>query len=750
MFALLISLPGWGQSGREPGDPPSLECEEPLNVIHYTHNITSLNSLPCMGPADPETGTSARTQTFAIAINNGNSFGYQITSTKSIEVVQLPNPPGEFHVLGAYVFDLRFLEPGWHTISIKSINNNTCEEEAIFDIPVLCDCPSFSYTVTGNPNTTTVIEASDIDDLSNKNHFVIGDLEIRATQTANAQSPTFNITGSSFNVLGRVQYNPSSPGGTIFGPKISITRIDPQTGNSNSSKGLTLESSNFNGLDCFGMWKGIEISDSLASQPPFILFRNISIKDGLVGVNILTGSRFALKLESSKIDACLYGIIAKRDGLGQALGLSINSLNKPLLKPFDYGLNSTGRNESFDNGNTINRFYTTIGFWQATDRVSTSLNLPFTNISNCLVGFKYGDGNKLSTMNPNLIENVKIANCHLTNLWLNVPDNIAVRTCEFTLKNLFEGNKVTTQILGLVPSFVGPELIGNLSVPSLTFSNHYGIYMQNGLTLNLMNSDFIDKTLTNQVSYIDRPIGLYCSHLGSMERVKMIFNDNHNNSPLGEGDIATAEVRATACIIDATGNSPQTSKTTEIRDSWFRNVKSAFVFKNTTFSILSIGCNYFQNVYTGFDLTASSSFSNDLGTTTVPCGNRFTWNDTYYGLPNVAPNDCKVVVGNNTSPTYFGFANEEIIIGLGNLTPNFNNGTGIQKGLPGAACPNAVRDPIPPKVKPVTKPFEIDPNHFGIYNLLGRKVAEINSHEGSLPNGFYLKLDENGKTIFSK
>ncbi|WP_414524023.1 hypothetical protein, partial [Umezakia ovalisporum] len=220
--------------------------------------------------------------------------------------------------------------------------------------------------------------------------------------------------------------------------------------------------------------------------------------------------------------------------------------------------------------------------------------------------------------------------------------------------------------------------------------------------------------------------------------------------PLEQGDINLAEVRAIGVISDAVNYSATLES--NIKDSWFRNLKTAFVFRNSTLADLAIGCNYFQNIHTGVDLTSNSSFGNPLGTASAPCGNRFTWYDAYFGLPNVAPNDCKILVtmNNVTNQTYFRFTNENPAISYGNLLIGNGPNPGIPQNQTNQSCPNAVRDPFSQRVKPIDKPIVPDPIQMGFYNLMGLKVGDVNFPEENLPLGIYLKVDEKGKKIIRR
>ncbi len=754
MFALLISLPGWGQNGREPDPTPCPDPSIPMQVQHFFYQN---NGLPCLTEViyENEDQTYETNFHYIVITRSSSTPGYNITSTSPITVEQVLNPPSlpiESNILDV-VYRVKFHSGGWTNLTITPSDPTSCEIPTEISVPVLCSCPTQSYNVLGIPGDLVTIDNANLSLIGSGVNYVIGDLEF------NGSTGTLFITDKKFKVLGRNAYfETNQPGGLVYGPTITLTTKNRSTG-AITNNGLVIEKqagdSYLEGDPCFGMWGGIVVDDSIDQSVSFskINIKTTKIADAYVGVKSIPGSNKVLSLSDVNIDACMFGIVSTRDGISELNNVEINYLNKSLFKPFDYSPTGYSPNRIFDiaTSNLKAKFYTQIGLWQASDRVADDLSTFAVKIKDCIIGVKYGNGINLNSTNTSTIKGFEIASCHFTGFHILALNPIKISDTKISIKELYDGNYTTYQANGLLSQFSGNPMIENLNNVSQRFTNHYGIFSQLGHPLSLLKTEIVDKTVPKQTNYNDRPIGMFCKNIRNIEQSKFIFNDNHNNSPLGEGDITTAEVRAIGVIADAVNYSA--SVESKIKESWFRNLKTAVVFRNTVFSgtnKLTVGCNYFQNVHTGFDLTAASSFTNDLGDATAPCGNRFTWNDTYYGLPNVAPNDCRVVIGNNTSPTYYGFSNEEIIISLGNLTPNLNGGQGIKQGLPGASCPNAVRDPIPPKVKPVSKPFEIDPNHFGIYNLLGRKVAEINSNEGSLPNGFYLKLDENGKTIFSK
>ncbi|NBV14840.1 MAG: hypothetical protein EBS07_12365 [Sphingobacteriia bacterium] len=589
------------------------------------------------------------------------------------------------------------------------------------------------------------------------NFYVIGDVELSGA------SGNLNFVDKKVTVLGKNSYSQNSqPGGEVYGPKITLTTKDRLTGNLTPNQvnvqGTTATTSFFKGDACFGMWGGIVVDDSASSVLSIkINFSNTSISDAFVGIHVIPGSYDATIFDDVNIDACMYGVINSRDGIRHIGVLKINSNNQLLLKPFDYSSTGNSHNRLFDlpNNKLKANFFTQIGFWQSTDRLNRPLDCFSMSINDCMVGMRWGNGINLYSNHHTFelkLRNLSISNCHIAGLHILARNTLKIANSSFLIRGLFDGDYTTYQANSMLNQFLGDPIVENLNNVNQRFSYHYGIYSQYGHPLNITECEIIDKTTPKQLNYVNRPVGVYCKNMTSLTKNKFIFNDNYGSNPLEQGDVNTAEVRAIGVISDASNYFPSFIQSF-ITDNWFRNLKTAFVFRNTVLSgtnKLTVGCNYFQNVHTGFDFSNLSSFANDLGDQSSPCGNRFTWESSYFGAHNVAPNDCKVVIGNSTSPTYYGFDNEEILISLGNLFPDFNNGPGIKKGLSGASCPNAVRDPIPPKVKPINKPFEIDPKQFGIYNLLGRKVGELNSNEGSLPNGFYLKLDENGKTIFNK
>ncbi len=762
MFALLISLSSLAQrEGEGPGD--DILCDEPSVEIQVSHRFYENDSLPCLVPANIGEGAppaSYLSRYYIIGVTKAApSATYTLTGPGGVHIENYVPNIGEQIGSSSQYFRVRFSGSGWIDLTVNPTNGLYCELPKTISVPVLCSCQTEPYKVLGIPGELITYNSYNAHTIGNGINYVIGDLEF------NGSTGNLNILDKKFKVLGRNAYFGSGqPGGVVYGPKITLTTKDRATNtltnNSVKIEGTTQTSSYFEGDPCFGMWQGIEVDDSLSSFLSIkVDFTKANISDAFIGINVIPGSRDAVNIVEAKIDACMYGVINARDGIRFINILNINSKDKPLLKPFDYSTTGYSPNRAFDvaASQLKSEFFTTIGLWQASDRIVRPLETSTLLVKNCLVGVRWGNGVNLYVNQSNYIlrlRNLDLQNCHLVGLHILARNTLKIESSRIVIKQLYDGNYTTYQANAMLSDFSGNPIIENLNTPSLRFTNHYGIFSQFGHPLDIAESEIIDKTIPKQTNYIDRPIGVFCKNINSLIKSKFIFNDNYGTTPNDQGDISTAEVRAIGVIADGANYFPSYIQSF-ITDNWFRNLKAAFVFRNTVLSgtnKLTVGCNYFQNVHTGFDFTASSSFANDLGDPTIPCGNRFTWHDQYFGLPNVAPNDCKVLVtmNNVTNQTYYRFPNEVAAFSYGNLLIGNGSSPGNSQSHSRPSCPDAVRDPFGSKVKPIDQPAKPDSLQMGYYNLMGIKVADIGTHEDNLPLGYYLKVDDEGKKIFMK
>ncbi len=771
MFALLISLSSLAQREGGGGDelieePPGggIQCLDPYS-IEVSHTLFSDNGLPCAEPFG--TGVNqgegiSQPKYFVLkptALNNGT--GYSISSDKPITWSTVAPPPGLSVQPNDIVFRVVFWQTGWQNLTFNG--NPLCEIPFVVTLPVLCNCPTVNYKVLGRPNTTTIIAGSNINQLSSSLNYVIGNLEFNSSQSP---SGVAQIYAKKFVVLGNNAYNtfiPGSadnkPGGSIFGPFIKFTNRYVGSLISSGNKWDITENAGiwneFYGDPCFGMWGGIILDDSVDNYNDLASrLKATKISDALVGINFKAGSKNAFDLTDVEIDACMYGIITTRDALKSISSSQINYGNKEFLKPFDYPNTGYCQNclTNKASENLFSWFYTNTGVWQASDRVDNNLNVLGLKIKSSMIGMRWGNGHNI-TSNLQEIKGIEVDDFHLAGMLFSVTGNFKIADSKITLKGLFAGDILTYQTLDMLPLFDQANVVSNIN-SSTRYSNRYGIYSRLLHSLTVENVEFWDKTIPKQQIYIDRPIGLFAMNLSSLTKSKFIFNDNYGTlSPSEEGNQSTAEVKGIGCFLQGKLNNFNLNPYQMIiRDNWFRNVRTGFLFDNTTISSIVVGCNYFQNVHTGFDFTDNSNLTSNFGSSSAPCGNRFTWNDTYYGLPNVAPNDCKVLVtmNNVTNQTYYRFSNEFSAFSFGNLLISNGLNPGNNQAHSNPTCRNAVRDPFSPKVNPTEQPLKPDPMQMGYYNLMGIKVAEVGTLEDSLPLGIYLKVDEEGKKIILK
>ncbi len=698
MFALFISLQGWGQVDDDPIGPPEEEypCDyiRPLNVVN---NFITPTAIPCTGnELDPDLGPVPQPiDKYQIDIIDGlASGGYNIISDKLISVSTVILPPGsnqQGSQFFTHTYNIRFLEGGWHNITVSAIQPSStrgnsqyiCEESVTIQVPVLCACPSQTYTVLGNPYTKTQINTANINSVGNGINYVIGDLEF------NSNSGNLSLTNKKFIVLGKNRYFGNAPGGEVFGPTIRLTSKNMLNNMPIPNKliliqGTTATQSYFKGDPCFGMWKGIEVDDSLGSQTRIF---STTVEDAYVGIRTIVGSSGALGFDNLRINDCIYGMISTRNAAGyypNPAGSSsfyqilINSSPKGLLKPFDYEVNSPNR--AFDNpvNKVFTQFFTKIGVWQTTNTLNEFGNV---FVDKSLIGIRWGDGTSIGGSTINSQKYWVLYNCHLTGIHLRVDDYISIKPI-INIRPLFDGDKVTHQILSILNEFNGEPLVVNAmfnNLPKVTY--HYGIYSEIGNSLiRLNNAEIYDLIPPRQSIYKDRPVGIYTKGM-TITSSLFIFNNNYQY-PYGsnsiEGDINSAEITGVAIIVDAIGRTAANSCTLSVKNCIFRNCEETVSLRYGRTLINDFVCNYIYNSKRILNAVRGGSFvgpnqtslnnrlNGQIGWEALPAGNKVFWNSAFFGNPNLIslfsfnPNIQPLV-------NYFGYSGELTAIPNGDI-----------------------------------------------------------------------------------
>ncbi|NBV14935.1 MAG: hypothetical protein EBS07_12890, partial [Sphingobacteriia bacterium] len=278
MFSLLVSLRAIAQPG-EPVTP----CQETFQIpISY-----SLRTLPCHS-SDP------LSKEFIISLGPGSGSQYVVSDPSNQSTITGPTINN-----GVYTYKISFDATGWRRLVITT--NKECFETTILDVPVLCECPSLPYKVLGNlTQNETKVTGSDLSGVAN--FYIINNIILN-------DFIDIHIEGQSFTVLGKNEYNRSTPGGNIFGPWIFIGKYLPiysavYCGSNNGD--LTT----FKGDPCFGMWGGINVPFP-AINAQTLRMENTLIRDAYRAVGLTMGISGVAEIENCSFFSNLYGIVSK-------------------------------------------------------------------------------------------------------------------------------------------------------------------------------------------------------------------------------------------------------------------------------------------------------------------------------------------------------------------------------------------------------------------------------------------------------
>ncbi len=577
MFALLISLQGWGQSGGS-GEPVQ-PCSEPSQAIPISY---SLNALPCQS-SDPKTSE------FTISVGLGPGAQFFVADPSGQSTITGPTI-----VNGVYTYTVRFTSTGWRQLVITS---DKCYLTTYLDVPVLCDCPQYSYKVLGSLHETnqnvgnTEIAASD-------NFFVVGNF----TFTDNSNMA---FSGKTFTVLGKNYYANNWAGGTILGPYITVgnqllNATSVFCGSNNANPVV------FKGDACFGMWGGLNVIDSIGVTPALIM-EHTYVQDAYRALGVLTGRTNKVQIENCQFTGNLYGIVARNEGLSKFTSNLVASAE--MLKPFDYTIPGHNfNNESITNYR--NKFYTRYGLWVHGTRSSTArmMGADWSNnaFNNCIVGQRFDTDFKT-----------------ITNYFDSELNNF----------NLNQFSGILTQS--------GPESWGDLSVRESTFDianpdNLSALTLQLHQERNLWGtSDAYGVFTANSGGPVDiaenmftgassNEVGVYCSHFAKNVEANSFFN-------LKTG-VRTKYIQSKA------------------EQNIFENCSIGFHFEGTSASGLNPRCNRFtfSSGQTAFKFEQGNVLSPSwMCSDPFPCGNKFV-NDGFI-IDNHA---------SNPSIDYFSFVNE--------------------------------------------------------------------------------------------
>ncbi len=695
MFALLISLSSLAQreggGGDDPGEP--IFCENPLQltVSHSIYNGT--NSLPCTGTLEEGGGPASYTsQPFYFVLTrtpeNAN-HGYTVTSNLNITWQIVPPEPGANSNLNDVIFKIVFKSPGWHSLSFNG--NPGCELPYQVDVPVLCDCPQFTYKTLGHPNFDVTIDESALTGVNN--FYVVGNISL-------AQATNMTVGAKTFTALSKNRYNTNAPGGEIFSP--SITLGDKTTA---TSVMLSINGCTFKGDPCFGMWKGLRLYDS--TYGPMVYFQSNTVKDAEIG--LYTPNLTMAKRLTMVGNTFTSNLIASKITSASVRGIKDNTFESgTMLKPYDY--EEVVGNHNYDlNGEygQINKYYTRYGIW-------------FYNSSGSSGGYSQVYDNRFK----NLITGV-----------LYPESGVSDDTLEF---NLFENNRFsgTTKpesggflIRGSIFYVTNPDVNNNTPFVQLKQERvlwnrpaSYGVltFDQSDIQVYLHNSQFF-ATTENTVA---TELGWYLVEM-------------QNNDFNGRFDVAIRGRNYVAV--------------NKIEKNNFTNCKRGIEIKQGGPSAFSPQCNIFtfqQQTDVAFYLGAGVTLANNrICEPSLPGGNRFNnrgivvHNDA--SNASVTYNSYQNEIVNLTDHIFTNSILDRQGISGNNQTcaPRFPNIFVPRIGSFNSSKPEFGED------FPTTTPIKV----FDISGKLINDVKSINAlDEATLPKGIYLLISNNKKFLYKK
>ncbi len=361
MFALLISLPGWGQPGGE------IEC---IDKVYLPYDIVyDLDTLPCIQDGQSQVlkikvGPSVLNSSFQIIDSSGQATisGATVSNT------------------GVYTFSITFNGGGWKKLTI--VPSAPCHRIKNISVPVLCNCPGETdYKVLGFPDTVISYDSSAF--LPMFKYFVIGDIKIKP-------STNFSLDNREFIVLGRNEYNDSLPGGPIFGPYITLAST---AGGTNPYFKLGLQngiSNKFHGDPCFGMWGGIRF-DTTYNQVNFIIENN-EVSDAKIAVdNLLNNLAFnhakSVFISHNTFKGNLNGVFSRADRLTAFNNNQV--FTTQMLKPYDIDSINSNHNDVYFNGSgERKKFLTQYGLYLRGQRKDSMTGTTWqgNKYTECVVG----------------------------------------------------------------------------------------------------------------------------------------------------------------------------------------------------------------------------------------------------------------------------------------------------------------------------------------------------------------------------
>ncbi|WP_414524006.1 hypothetical protein, partial [Umezakia ovalisporum] len=404
-----------------------------------------------------------------------------------------------------------------------------------------------------------------------------------------------------------------------------------------------------------------------------------------------------------RINDCIYGLISTRNAARGTIGLSdyqllVNNSPTGFLRPFDYEINSPNRAYDDPANKVFSEYFTKIGFWQTTNTLN---DMGKILIGTCLVGIRWGDGETIGSTFGDGQERWFINRFQLAGVQLRVNDHFYLKS-RININPLFEGDKITHQVIEMLDEFGGEPLVVNPLNSSLgRYTNHFGIYSDvSNERVFLVNSEICDLTLPRQISYNNRPIGVFCKGM-TIRECYFIFNNNYQ-FPYGsgprEGDQTTAEILGKAIIVDAAGRTAANPCTLKVKNCFFRNCEEVINFQNGVTILQDFLCNELLNPKRVLHAIGTASFYGHSigqnnwasgligGLPAKPAGNLLSWNVNYFGL---ASSVAKFAHNPNVSPfvSYLSLLNEITSIPIGDI--DFPNNF-QQPNLITRACPVSI------------------------------------------------------------